>query len=227
VVGAWLTIQPDGLAELPELMRARAKWHAGNAQYGQGDPSLMRRMAGLSGRDLDSARSIGRAAIAAFPPISSTEAETLWAEALPKGEWPSRLRAVAVDAGTGHAHAWSPRDGISLPVAVACSTAAPGVAPPVTVGDAVWIDGGVRSGTNADLVADLGGGTGRVLIAVPVLSPALALEERLLRDQGYDVRVIVADRFYQGMGDLLDPDLIDTAVSVGGAQARDLIHELA
>jgi NTE family protein len=29
VVGAWLTIQPDGLPELPERMRARAQWHAG------------------------------------------------------------------------------------------------------------------------------------------------------------------------------------------------------
>jgi NTE family protein len=29
VVGVWLTIQPDGLPELPERMRARAQWHAG------------------------------------------------------------------------------------------------------------------------------------------------------------------------------------------------------
>jgi NTE family protein len=226
VVGSWLTIQPDGLSELPERMRARATWHAGNARSGQGDKTLMGRMAAQSGRDTESARNIAQAAIAAIPPISAAEAETMWKAALPQGTWPSRLRPVAVNADTGQAHAWSPRDSISLAVAVASSTAAPGAAPPVAVADSVWVDGGVRSGTNADLLPEIADDPGAVLILAPIPSDDLAREEAILGERGYRVRVVTAARFYTAATDLLDPRFIDAAVAAGTTQAHDLASDL-
>jgi NTE family protein len=43
--------------------------------------------------------------------------------------------------------------GVDLVDAVAASCAVPGVWPPVTIDGSRYIDGGVRSGTNADMAA--------------------------------------------------------------------------
>jgi NTE family protein len=225
VVGAWLTMRPDDLLTVPVRMRERAVWHAGNAESGRRDMSLLQRMAGKSGQDVDAARSIGAAAVAAIPPISVDEAETLWKAFLPEGSWPSRLRAVAVNADTGLAQAWSSEDGISLPVAVSCSTAAPGAAPPVKVAGSVWVDGGVRSSTNADLAVEFGE-PGPVLVVAPMATNDLKREEAILVERGYRVRVIVAEPFYQAPSDLLDPRFIDIAADAGPSQARDVAADL-
>jgi hypothetical protein len=39
--------------------------------------------------------------------------------------------------------------------------------------------------------------------------------------------VIVAEKFYAGMADLLDPDFVDLAATVGARQARDSVADLA
>ncbi|RCG25888.1 hypothetical protein DQ384_30725 [Sphaerisporangium album] len=222
VVGSWLTMSPENLAAVPGHMRERAARHAGTAQAGQGDKALLRRMAAAHGND---PRAIGRAALAAIPPISAEQAEGLWKSALPDGPWPDRLGIFAVDTDTGTARQWTAQDGIPLPVAVACSTAAPGAAPPVAVGDSVWVDGGVRSGTNADLL--VGDGPGRVLIMAPIPSPNLAREEAILTERGHSVRVIVSDSFITKPSDALDPNFIDTAIAAGTKQTADLAAKLA
>jgi NTE family protein len=226
VVGAWLTIRPDGLPELPDLMRKRAAWHAANATSGYGDKNLLRRVLTQSGSDTDTAVNIGQAAIAAIPPISADQAEALWQAALPAGPWPGRLRVVAVDAGTGLAHAWSAADDIPLPVAVSCSSAAPGAAPPVTVAGSVWVDGAVRSGTNADLLVELGTAVGTVLVVAPLPSDDLARETATLTEHGHSVRVITAEPFYQATTDLLDARFIDIAAAAGTHQAREIAADL-
>jgi NTE family protein len=217
-------------------MRERAAWHAANAKAGRGNKDLLRRLTAESAQSADSAPSIGQAAISAMPPISADQAETLWRANLPEGQWPRSLRIVSVDTGTGDARAWSAEDGISLPVAVASSTAAPGVAPPVALADSIWVDGGVRSGTNADLLVDAasgldrvgyGTGPGRVLIVAPLPSDDLAREEAILAEHGHSVRVVVADRFYTQFTDLLDPDFIDIAATAGADQARAVAADLA
>jgi NTE family protein len=237
VVGAWLTIQPDGLPSVVGLMRDRAAWHAANAGSGRGDMSLLRRMAEGSGRGPDAALSIAQAAIAAIPPITADQAEGLWKAALPEGTWPRRLRIVAVNAGTGAARAWSAQDEIPLSVAVAGSTAAPGAAPPVTVADSVWVDGGVRSGTNADLLVDPADGNGsaragyhtgpgRVLIVAPMPSDDLAREEAVLVAAGHRVRVITPGPAGRGLNPF-DPRSIDLAADAGSGQAREISADLA
>src|SRR4051794_28019767 len=58
VVGSWLTIQPDGLATVPALMRARAEWHARSASSRKAiDPDLRKRLAAaFENTDVESAR---------------------------------------------------------------------------------------------------------------------------------------------------------------------------
>jgi NTE family protein len=111
-------------------------------------------------------------------------------------------------------------------VAVACSTAAPGAAPPVVVADATWVDGGVRSGTNADLVENTGG-AGKVLIVAPMPADDIEREQAILASRGHDVKVVIAERFYQKAVDLLDPRFIDAAVAAGARQAREIAADLA
>lgn len=225
VVGAWLTMRPDELLTVPEVMRERAAWHVRNAKAGRRDHDLTRRMLDQLGQGARSPRTMAQAAIAAIPPISTDEATALWQQFLPGGAWSARFRAVAVNADTGFAHAWSAEDGIPVPVGVACSTAAPGVAPPVTVAGAAWVDGAVRSATNADLVVDRGA-PGRVLVVSPVPSEDLAREQADLEALGYRVRVIVAEPFYRTPLDLLDAGFIDTGAEAGARQAAALAEEL-
>jgi NTE family protein len=236
VVGAWLTMRPEGLPALPELMRKRAAWHADNAATGGGDKDLLRRMAERTPGDTDATLSIAQAAIAATPSIPADQAEALWRPALPDGPWPHRLRIAAVNATTGAAHAWSTDDDISLAVAISCSTAAPGAAPPVEVAGAAWVDGGVRSNTNADLIIEAGGdnddepaarGRGKVLMVAPVPGGDLAREESILAGRGYDVRILIAEPYYQKRTDLLDPHFIDIATTAGTRQAREIAADLA
>src|SRR4051794_9122551 len=87
-------------------------------------------------------------------------------ERLPVQEWGPgrRLQVTAVDAGTGALRAFDGSDGISLVEAVTASCAVPGVYPPVPIEGIQYIDGGARSGSNADLLA----GCDRVLGFTPV-----------------------------------------------------------
>jgi NTE family protein len=83
---------------------------------------------------------------------------------LPVKTWPARrLVLPAVDAETGEPALFTAESGVSLRDAVAASCAVPGVWPPVQIGDRRYVDGGVRSMTNADLAA----GADRVLIIQP------------------------------------------------------------
>ncbi|HEX4222408.1 MAG TPA: patatin-like phospholipase family protein [Pseudonocardiaceae bacterium] len=225
VVGSWLTIQPDGLTEVPAFMHQRAAWHASNSATGRHDTSLFETL-------MADAEKVDRAASSTMPPISAEQADELWRTMLPDGEWPSQLRMMTVNAGTGQARAWSADDGIPLTVGVACSTAAPGIAPPVAVDGGLWVDGGVRTGTNADLIVDLrvgeheGTGPGRVLVVAPIAAEDVAREEAFLRERGYRVRVIVAERFYNAPFDLIDPRFIDIGAISGAEQADKLASEL-
>ncbi|MFC0029281.1 patatin-like phospholipase family protein [Micromonospora chaiyaphumensis] len=86
---------------------------------------------------------------------------------LPVKEWPDRqLLLPAVDAETGDEVIFTRESGVTLRDAVAASCAVPGIWPPVAIGDRRYVDGGVRSMTNADLAA----GADRVLVIRPALA---------------------------------------------------------
>jgi NTE family protein len=88
---------------------------------------------------------------------------------LPRPSWPDRRMLIpAVDAVTGEAVVFTREAGVELVDAVAASSAVPGVWPPVTIGDRRFVDGGIRSGTNADLAV----GASRILVVQPALADA-------------------------------------------------------
>jgi NTE family protein len=67
--------------------------------------------------------------------------------------WPEAFRCTAVDALTGEFRVWDRESGAELDRAVASSCAVPGVFPPITIAGNRYMDGGVRSGSSADLAA--------------------------------------------------------------------------
>jgi NTE family protein len=65
--------------------------------------------------------------------------------------WPNQFRATTVNARTGQLQVWDASSGALLERAIAASTAAPCIWPPITINGERYIDGGVRSMLNADL----------------------------------------------------------------------------
>jgi NTE family protein len=74
--------------------------------------------------------------------------------------WPARFVCTAIDTADGSFTVWDEAAGVDAAHAVASSCAVPGVFPPVTINGHRYMDGGMRSITNADLAA----GHDRVLI---------------------------------------------------------------
>lgn len=75
-------------------------------------------------------------------------------ETLGAGAWPERpYMCTAVDAETGEFVTWSKDSGVPLARAIASSCSVPGIFPPITINGRRYIDGGMRSATNADLAA--------------------------------------------------------------------------
>lgn len=80
-------------------------------------------------------------------------------------DWPERpLKVTAVDADTGAFRAWDRGAAVPLASAVASSCTVPGLFPVVPINGNRYMDGGVRSTTNADLAA----GYERILILAPI-----------------------------------------------------------
>jgi NTE family protein len=133
-------------------------------------------------------RTIGALAVAART-VPEAARRDIIASRLPVHEWPQWTLAItAVDAETGRLHVFDKTSGVGLVDAVTASCAVPGVWPPVTIGAARYIDGGVRTSTNADLAA----GHARVLILAPMDDPALEAQVAALREQAR-VEVITPD----------------------------------
>jgi NTE family protein len=117
-------------------------------------------------------------------------------QTLPSTEWPDKPYAVTtVDAVDGSFRVFRAEDGVPLERAVAASCSVPIVWSPVRIDGHPYIDGGVRSATNADLAA----GYERVLVIAcspegpSPLGPWLDRSVAALRDAGSQVEVVVAD----------------------------------
>jgi NTE family protein len=113
-------------------------------------------------------RRLGALALAT-PTIAEPVRRAAIAARLPRPQWPERTLLIpAVDAVTGETVVFNRESGVDLVDAVAASCAVPGVWPPVTIGERRFIDGGVRSGTNADLAV----GADRILVVEPAPADA-------------------------------------------------------
>ncbi|MFB6616065.1 patatin-like phospholipase family protein [Streptomyces sp. NPDC085524] len=229
VVGAQLT---SGLLSAQELYERQLGDARGElaAKLGAG---VMARFALAMVRSRNS--TAYRQRIGAMALAAATEAEAerrkVLAARLVSHEWPERRFVVtAVDAHTGEPADFDRASGAGLVDAVSASCAVPGVWPPVTVGGRRFIDGGVRSATNADLAA----GYARVVIVAPIalgsgLVPSPAAQAGRLRKAGARVLLITpsaAARKAFGRN-VLDPARRDPAARAGLAQAAEHVTEAA
>jgi NTE family protein len=201
---------------------ARAVRPALNEYLGRVDPALMAQIMGRGfGLDAAERATIGQLAATAK---SGPEAEFIdrVATLLPNEAWPPGLAVTAVAIGDGEFVVWDERSGVPLSRAVAASCAGPGVFPPVEVNGRRYIDGGMRSPTNADRAA----GYGRVLVITAMLdadfSELLDRETASLRTAGAEVFVLVPD---EASSSAIGPDSfevanLDSAFIAGRRQAQ-------
>lgn len=229
VVGAQLT---SGQLSAQELYERQLGDAAGEraAKLGAG---VLARYAVAMARSRDGAayrRRVGAMALAADTGEEAARREVL-AGRLVSHEWPRRRFVVtAVDALTGELKAFDSESGGGLLDAVSASCAVPGVWPPVTVGGRRFIDGGVRSATNADLAA----GYACVVIVAPIalgsgLVPSPAAQAARLREAGARVQLITPSATARkAFGrNVLDPARRDPAARAGLAQAAEHAEEAA
>jgi NTE family protein len=99
-------------------------------------------------------RRVGRLALESTDPGAEEALIAGRAALIGADTWPERrLLITAVDATSGEPVVWDRDSGVPLVHAVAASSAFPGAAPPVAIKGRRYMDGALRSGTNADLAA--------------------------------------------------------------------------
>jgi NTE family protein len=157
--------------------------------------------------------------------VSEATRREVVAGRLSQHTWPRRpLVTVAVDANNGERRLFDVGAGVDLVDAVAASSAVPGIWPPVTIGSARYVDGGIYSLCNADLAA----GYERVLVVAPMVDPALDDQLQLVREAG-GAEVLSPDEAAQAAfgADALDPSIRAPAARAGYAQGRRSAGSLA
>ncbi len=178
-----------------------------------------------------------RARIGAYalsvPTIPEAERRAIIESRLPTRNWSERnLLIVAVDANSGEEYILDRTSGVELVDAVAASCAVPGIWPPVTIAGHRYVDGGVRSATNADLAR----GYQRVLILNPMGANANVLgshgpaaEARALTNEGSQVQTIEPDpASIAAIGqNPLDPATRVPSARAGHAQGKQIATSIA
>lgn len=178
-------------------------------------------------------RELGALALSA-PTISEERWTSLFEATLQGAPWPEKpLKITAVDALSGELVVWDRESGAPLFRAVASSCAVPGLLPCTTIGDRRYMDGGVRSGTNADLAA----GCERVLIIAPMAVPErqplasrqVQAEITGLRAGGSQVELVLPDK---GALEAFGPNMMDATrrsgvIEAGLRQGQALAERLA
>ena len=174
-------------------------------------------------------RELGRIAHAA-----ATGPEADWLASIERqlgsSDWPAALRVTAVDTGSGELRVFGRSSGVALVRAVAASCTVPAFFPPVRIEGRPHIDGGIASGTHADLA--LARQPERVLVIAPFdgRSPGIgAVMERQrnrelarLRDADIEVALIApSSEAFGAMGpNFMDASRRAAAVEAGVAQGR-------
>ncbi len=151
-----------------------------------------------------------------------------------EGVWPAHGYAcTAVDTATGDFVVWNAAAKVSLSRAVASSCSVPGVFPAITINGRRYMDGGMRSATNADLAK---GHDRTVVIAVRLaagefgdrMMAPVTREMGVLTEAGGQVELIVPDDASTaafGMN-LMNPKNRPAAAKAGLEQGRSLAQTL-
>jgi NTE family protein len=168
----------------------------------------------------------------ASPDLPESERRAVIGAWLPRHDWPPRrLLITAVDTGSGEYTAFASASGVGLIEAVSASCAVPGVWPPVEINGRWWMDGGMRSATNADLAAECA----RIVVLAPLwrgfglMKSARRQCQRLASGGRRSVALVVPDEAAQAA---IGPNLLDTgrralAAQAGYAQAAAAAGQIA
>ncbi|MGV9911554.1 patatin-like phospholipase family protein [Streptomyces tendae] len=152
--------------------------------------------AALGSRDPETVvKRLGRLALSVSDVPQTAVLDAIGAQ-LPVRDWPDRtVRMFAVDALTGRPTAFDADSGTDLLHAMSATCALPPLFPPIGIGSGRWMDGGVRSTTNADLVDDCA----RVVVLAPIskgagASPSARSQAETLASRGARVALLTPDR---------------------------------
>lgn len=125
--------------------------------------------------------------------------------------WPERYACTAIDTATGEFQLWSSETAAPLGRGVASSCSVPAIFPAITIEGRRYMDGGMRSGTNADLAR----GHGKVVIVAvmppafaPMMLPRLEAEAAVIRAHGGEALLLVPDA---ACGEAFGPNLMDSS----------------
>jgi NTE family protein len=226
LVGAWLAGGRDFAALAAEQAAPPAA--RGGSRGPAPDPATLARIfriwMAFEKVGPEQARELGALALAA--PTPPEERSVAWmAREIGSASFPARLRVTAVDAQSGAFRVFDAASGVPLERAVAASCCVPGIFAPVSIEGRRYVDGGLRSGTNADLA--LASGATHVLVLAPMVRGNAGLArlmfERLdaetaeLRDAGADVALVTPSREdARALGlDFMDPKKRADAVRLG------------
>ena len=174
-------------------------------------------------------RMIGKVAVDAktVPPVVRRAAIDA---RLPVKDWTSQpLLIPAVEIETGDLRVFDRASGVGLVDAVAASCAVPAVWPPVDIDGRLYMDGGTRSVSNADLAA----GAEFVLILVPgpaasPMGPAIADAELAALAPARIHSVFADEASIQAIGiNPLDPGTRPAAARAGRDQGRRIAPQIS
>lgn len=189
---------------------------------------------GEPGMTPERARRVGEIALRA--PTPSEDALLEWfgamlgADAWPPGD----LRITGVSCATGRRIVWDAGSGVPLLRAVAASCSVPTIFPPITVGEDRFVDGGVWSGSNADVVADdsvdwalfIGLG-GEWSPFISWCGASLEPEAETLRARGIRLETITPGQQFAPVAvNLMDPSGREAALEAGKADGRRAAERL-
>jgi NTE family protein len=176
-------------------------------------------------------RRMGKLALAS-PALPEAERRAVIGGWLPSHDWPPRrLLITAVDVANGDFRAFDGSAGEGLIDAVSASCAVPGVWPPVEINGRRWMDGGMRSATNADLAV----GCAQIVVIAPIWQGfgALTGAERQIRRlaRGSQCAVALVTPSPEASA-AIGPNLLDAsrrapAAQAGYAQAAAVADQVA
>ena len=230
--GALAGAQVTSSTGLAELYRAQINPDGVDVIAGMSRGLIMRYALafGLPGTPTRARIRMGRLALAS-PELPEAERRAVIGAWLPSHEWPTRkLLITAVDAASGKFAAFDRSSGATLIEAVSASCAVPGVWPPVLINGRQWMDGGMRSATNADLAADYA----RIVVLAPIwqgfgLMKGAVRQCRRLARQGRAVALVAPDEQARAAigQNLLDSSRRAPAARAGYAQAETAAAHIA
>jgi NTE family protein len=180
------------------------------------------------------------AAVGAGALKARTMPEDAWVAAFARNEWPgwpdAPLFVTAVDCESGAFVPLHRDSGATIERAAAASCSVPAMFPPVTINGRRYTDGGVRSGTSADLALAFAPDVALIIAPMGASDRGVGLlaarqidrEKRELEDAGASVRVVMFDDAVSRTAgpNLMDPTRRAAVAAAGYEQGARLAADI-